>query len=112
MDAEIGEHGVRLRFPAANHFDVVTVHIGAEEGSGSPRAERPSGELSEGDGVVLGTAVELGASVVEGAGDGLGGDMLPSILGVVEEGGEAEGRLGLPVQEFAGVCGRCGRGQG
>ncbi len=36
LDAEVSEHGVGL--PAAKHFDVVTVDIGAEESSGAPRA--------------------------------------------------------------------------
>ena len=54
LDAEVGEHGVGL--PAAKHFDVVTVNIGAEEGSGPSRAQGPSRQLGEGDVVVTGAA--------------------------------------------------------
>ena len=81
LDAEVGEHGFEL--PAAKHFDVVTVHVGAEEGSGPAGAERPGGELREGDEVVAGTAVEFRASVAEGVGDGFGGDVLPAVFGAV-----------------------------
>ena len=94
LDVEIGEHSVGL--PAAKHFDVVTVHIGTEEGSGPARLERPGGELCEGDEVVFGTAVEFRASVAEGVGDRYGGDVFSGGFGAVEEGGKAEGWVGLP----------------
>ena len=71
LDAEVGEHGVG--FPAAKHFDVVTVDIGAEEGSGPSRAQRPGGELGERDVVVTGAAVEFSARMAQGVGDGFGG---------------------------------------
>ena len=90
MDAEVGEHGVGL--PAAKHFDVVTVHVGAEEGSGPAESERPGGELREGDEVIFGTAIELRASVAEGVGDRFCEDVFPCAFGAVEERGEAEGR--------------------
>ena len=99
LDAEVGEHGVGL--PAAKHFDVVTVHVGAEEGSGPAGPERPGGELRERDGVVTGTAVEFHASMAEGVGDRFGRDVFPGVFGAVEEGGKAEARMGFPPAEFA-----------
>ena len=37
MDVEVAEHGVG--FPTAKQLDGVLIHVGAEESSGSPRAE-------------------------------------------------------------------------
>ena len=83
------------------HFDVVTVHVSAEEGSGPAGPERPGGGLSERDEVVVGAAVEFPAGVAEGIGNGFGGNVFPLGFGAVEEGSEFAGRWGLPPAQLA-----------
>ena len=72
LGAKVGEHGIG--FPTAEKGNVVGVDVGAQQGGGSPWAERAGGEEL---GVDAGESFKAGGSLSQGCGDVGRADVAP-----------------------------------